>query len=170
MGSDKASLVVSGEPLAERAARVLGAATDPVVEVGAGTTTLRAVREHPPGGGPLAAIGAGADALATGGPAVVLACDMPFVTSALIEWLVEHPAPGSVVPVSGQAQPLCARWSAAALASIPALLDRGERSLRALLIFADVTLVGEEEWRSVAATRAFADVDTPADLDRLGGP
>ena len=60
MATDKAAIVWRGETLAIRAARVLAAACDPVIEVGSGATELRSVREDPPGSGPLAALLTGA--------------------------------------------------------------------------------------------------------------
>ena len=87
MGTDKALLEVDGRTLAERAAAVLRAVCDPVLEVGPGVSGLPAVREDPPGAGPLAALGAGAAELARGGhagPVLVLAVDMPFVTAGLL--------------------------------------------------------------------------------------
>jgi molybdopterin-guanine dinucleotide biosynthesis protein A len=170
MGRDKASIVLDGATLAERAGQVLAAATTDAVEVGPGRSSLPAVREVPPGDGPLAAIAAGAAALGGDGPAIVLACDMPLVTVALLRWLADHPAPGSVIPISGEPQPLCARWSAAALASIPSSLALGHRSLRTLLAFADVTLAAEGEWQRVAPASALDDVDSPADIEGLTHP
>src|SRR5438132_14472 len=63
MGTDKALIEVDGQRLAERAAAVLAAVADPVVEVGPGWSPLPAVREDPPGSGPLAAVSTGAAAL-----------------------------------------------------------------------------------------------------------
>jgi molybdopterin-guanine dinucleotide biosynthesis protein A len=68
--------------------------------------------------------------------------------------------------VDGRDQPLCAKWAAADLARAPALFEAGERSLRPLLDGA--RRVGPANWGLVADARAFADVDTPADLARLG--
>ncbi len=59
MATDKATIVWRGETLAARAARVLTAVCDPVIEVGPGATQLPCVREHPAGSGPLAAFVAG---------------------------------------------------------------------------------------------------------------
>lgn len=171
MGRDKATIAVdaSGATLAQRLATALGTVADPVVEVGDGATELRAVREAPPGSGPLAAIGAGWAALDPAPEAVlVVACDMPNVDEQFLRWLADHAADGSVVPVAGRhPQPLCARWTASAMATIPDLLASGERSLRSLLAQDDVTLAPEVEWRRVGGAGALADIDTPADLRRL---
>jgi molybdopterin-guanine dinucleotide biosynthesis protein A len=172
LGTDKALLAVDDERLVDRTARILGAACDPVLEVGPGSSRLDAVREDPPGSGPLAALGAGATELRDRGctdPIVLLAVDLPSVTVELLRWLVQHPAPSSVVPyVDGAPQTLCARYGADALDAVPALLAAGERSLRALLAVVPVHEAMPDEWGAVATAASFADVDTPEDAARAG--
>jgi molybdopterin-guanine dinucleotide biosynthesis protein A len=180
MGTDKALLEFGGQRLVERAAAVLVAVAQPVMEVGPGWSDLPAVREDPAGGGPLAALGAGAAALRSaghGGPVLVLAVDMPGVGVELLRLLAERPGPATAVPrAGGHPQPLCARYGPEALAAIDGLLAAGERSLRALLATVDsggsgggigIGWVEPEEWEPVAGPTAFSDVDTPEDLRRL---
>ena len=88
MGRDKATMVVRGEQLATRTARVLSAVCDPVVEVGRGVTELKCVREYPPGSGPLAALVAGADELAVD-EVLLLACDYPFIDEPVLRLLAD---------------------------------------------------------------------------------
>lgn len=172
MGFDKAQLKVEGERLVDRAGRVLDATCSTVIEVGPGYRTVPSTREDPPGAGPLAALGAGAQALrARGhlGPVMLLAVDLPFVTEPLLRLIAEQPDETTVVPIADAApQMCCARYSAAALDAIPALLDTGPRSLRALLAATLATLISESEWRAVAPAHAFADLDSPEDLTRYG--
>jgi molybdopterin-guanine dinucleotide biosynthesis protein A len=171
MGCDKARLVVGGRTLAERAAAALAAVCHPVLEVGPGYSGLPAVREDPPGSGPLAAVGAGWAALSAaghGGPVVVLAVDMPFANPALLRLLARRPGPATAVPRhQGRPQPLCARFGAAALEQVAGLLASGERSMRALLEIAEVGWVEAEEWEPVGGRDALVDLDEPADLDRF---
>jgi molybdopterin-guanine dinucleotide biosynthesis protein A len=175
MGTDKALLEVGGQRLAERAAAVLSAVADPVVEVGPGWSGLQAVREDPPGRGPLAAVAAGAAALRAAGhdgPVVVLAVDMPRVSVELLRLLATRDGPATTVPrADGHPQPLCARYGPDALAAVDRLLAAGGRSLRALLEALDargeVGWIEPEEWERVAEPAALADVDTPDDLRRL---
>jgi molybdopterin-guanine dinucleotide biosynthesis protein A len=172
LGVPKAELRRAGERLADRGARVLGAVCAPAVEVGPGCSPLPAVREDPPGAGPLAAVVAGGAALAergATGPVLVLAVDVPFVDVELLAWLAEHPGLGSVVPrVAGRAQPLCARYAPADLALAADLLAGGATALRALLTAADVTYADEEGWGGVATGRTFLDVDTPEAVAQAG--
>jgi molybdopterin-guanine dinucleotide biosynthesis protein A len=132
---------------------------------------LAAVREDPPGQGPLAAIGAGAAELARrgyAGPVVVLAVDMPLVGAGLVSLLAGRPGLATAVPLAdGQPQPLCARYGPEALAVVPELLAAGERSLRALLAAVEVSWVPPAEWEPVGGPDAFRDLDTPEDLARL---
>jgi molybdopterin-guanine dinucleotide biosynthesis protein A len=138
MATDKANIVWRGETLAARAARVLGAACDPVIEVGSGATGLRCVREDPPGSGPLAALLAG--------------------------W----PGRPTVIPVAdGRPQYACARYGPYALERAGTALAAGDHALRAMH-GDDCDELTEPHWRAVAAANTFADVDTPTDLRLLG--
>jgi molybdopterin-guanine dinucleotide biosynthesis protein A len=164
MGTPKAELMVDGETLVQRAARLLERVCDPVVEVGPGYSTLTRVDEEQPGRGPLAALVAGADAVGRSGPVLLLACDLPFVTEQLLARLVDWPGDGTVVPVDrdGVVQPVCARYSRDALDRARSLLDDGERSLRSLLRADDVTRLDDIDERDLI------DVDTPAEAQRFG--
>ena len=171
MGWDKTLLVVDGETVVARAAALLTQVVATAVEVGPGLTGLRSTIEDPPGAGPLAAAVAGWDLLAdsdmTG--ALVLAGDLPLLSESLLRLLVEWESPNTVVPVvGGRDQPLCARWSRADFEEARERLRRGERSLRHLAGRPDVTYLDVSTWGSVATDREFSDVDTPADLRRLG--
>jgi molybdopterin-guanine dinucleotide biosynthesis protein A len=168
MGADKARLVVAGETLAVRSARVLGEVCDPVIEVGPGVSGLPAIEEDPRGAGPLVALLAGVGALGNPRAVVLLACDLPFVEPALLQMLVEYPGWGSVVPVvDGRFQFACARYGRAAYAEAKVMLRVGESSLRAIS-GADCSYLNESAWGEVVTARAFADVDTPDDWERLG--
>jgi molybdopterin-guanine dinucleotide biosynthesis protein A len=173
MGRDKTLIPVEGEPCAARVARALTTVTFPTLEVGPGRSTLPAVTEADPGRGPLAAIAAGVASLREQGhegPALVLAGDLPLVSSTLLRWLADHPGPGSVVPlVGGWRQPLLARWSAWDLDEAVAAVDGGERSLRGRPGGPGTTLAGEADWSVAASPESFADIDTPEDLLRLVG-
>jgi molybdopterin-guanine dinucleotide biosynthesis protein A len=163
MGVDKATIVWHGEPLAVRAARVLTEVCAPVVEAGPGYTSLLAVREEPAGGGPLRALLAGVDALATDGPVLLLACDMPFVEVPLVRLLVDHPAPDTVIPrTRARIQYGCARYGPAWLARARAAGTSSFKSVRD----DDVEYLEERAWHTVASPHALDDVDGPEDLAR----
>jgi molybdenum cofactor guanylyltransferase len=173
MGVDKAALVVAGERLVDRAARVLGAVCLPVIEVGRGYAGLETVLEEPPGTGPLAALAAGGRALrhrGHTGPAIALAVDLPFVSVDFLRFLASFPGQSSVVPfVGGEPQPVCARYTGPALVLAEEAVRAGERSIRAFLpSVPDLQWAGPRMWGHAADDRTLADVDTPEDLTRLG--
>ena len=163
MGADKATIDFDGLTLAARVARALAPVARPVLAVGhdAGTG-LEAIDD--PKDGPLAALVAGADALAArnaDGPIVLVACDLPFVTSrVLTEVIVGLGEAAAAVPVvGGRDQPLAACYGPRALSVARRLVAEGERSMRALLEQIDVARL------TVADAGDLADVDTPADLN-----
>jgi molybdopterin-guanine dinucleotide biosynthesis protein A len=169
LGTDKATLLLDGETLAARAARLLATVCDPVVEVGPGRSPLRSVVEEPPGGGPLAALVAGWDALCPVDAVVLLAVDMPGIGAPLVQRLVEWPGRATAVPFAGgRLQPVCARFGADAVATARGLLSSGGRSMRALLGAVPHDVLGPDEWADVATDPDFADVDTPEDAHRFG--
>lgn len=175
MGTDKALLEIGGRRLVDRAVEVLTAVADPVIEVGPGWSGLPAVREDPPGSGPLAALAAGAAALRAaghGGPVLLLAVDMPRAGVDLLRFLAGRSGPpATAVPrAGGHPQPMCARYGPDVLAAVDERLAAGGRSLRDLLetLAAQglVDWVEPDEWAPVAGAEAFSDVDTPEDLRR----
>ncbi len=175
MGEDKALIELGGQRLVDRAAALLTAVADPVIEVGPGWSGLPAVREDPPGSGPLAALSAGAAALRAAGhdgSVLVLAVDMPRVGVELLRFLAGRVGTATAVPrAGGHPQPMCARYGPDVLAAVDERLAAGGRSLRDLLETlapsGAVSWVEPEEWEPVAGPEAFADVDTPEDLRRL---
>lgn len=121
-GVDKPMLRLGDTTLVERAlAAVVGA--DRTVVVGPERdypAYVEMTREHPPGGGPAAAVVAGL-ALVSADLVVVLAADLPFVTEAHVEQLLAaaeaHGKPDAVVFVDtdGRRQPLAAVYGSAPL-------------------------------------------------------
>jgi molybdopterin-guanine dinucleotide biosynthesis protein A len=169
MGTDKAALVIGGTRLCDRLARLLREVADPALEVGPGWTDLATVDEGPGREGPLAAVSAAVPRLPPGAHALVVAVDMPAVTAAVLGAIAHHPFSGSVVPVDdeGHLQPLCARYSPAALAAAHALVRSGKRAMKALVDAAPSVTIGPELWPSLGEPRPFSDIDTPEDLERV---
>jgi len=99
-----------------------------------------------------------------------VATDMPFVQSALIEYLARQRSGQdyqAVVPVvAGHPQPLAAFYAVSALAVIQDLLaGDGKRSLRAALERLNVCYVDESDLRAAdPGLRSFFDLDTPDDV------
>ena len=172
LGVDKSTLLLAGETLAVRSARRLGAVCAPVVEAGDGVSGLPAIREQPPGAGPLAGLAAAGAWLREHGhpgPALLLAVDLPRIDEPLLRWLRDRPgAPTVVLRVDGRLQPVCARYGGDALLAAESLVTGGIRALHELFDVVEHDVVEEDEWCVVVSRETFLDVDTPADAERLG--
>jgi molybdenum cofactor guanylyltransferase len=143
-GSPKALALFEGETLGERAWRLLGEACDERIVVGGDGL-------GDPGTGPVAAIAVGLRA-AKGEVAIVVPVDMPLLTAAALKQLADACRDTAVAQVG----PLpCA----VARRTLPAF-ETGERRLRTVLDGLDTARVQLDD-------RLLANVNTPADLDRL---
>jgi molybdopterin-guanine dinucleotide biosynthesis protein A len=164
-GVDKAAVVVDGITLLDRVVAAAAEATQ-VICVGPERETSRPVhwtREQPPGGGPVSALAAGLE-LVEAPVVVVLAVDLPFVTSDLVSSLVEGCSSADATLAedgAGIHQPLLAAYRLEALRGrLQSLGDPAGESMKNLIERLDhVTL---------KAPGAAQDVDSPEDIDRLG--
>ena len=136
---------------------------------------IRIVADAEPGLGPLAGLRTALHA-ADGVGVLVVAWDMPFVTTALLATLrtIGESGASAVVPVSERREfpePLCAYYAPEALRTCERLLERGER--RAIALFealpGAVALRGPELAALGDATRLLSSVDSTEDLAALGG-
>jgi molybdopterin-guanine dinucleotide biosynthesis protein A len=104
------------------------------------------------------------------GGALCVACDMPFVSAALLRRIAERAGDGIVVPESGGrrgVEPLCAWYPASCLPAAQRMIAEGSRALHELLDIvptqriplAEVELCGDPEV-------LFLNVNTPADHER----
>ncbi len=173
LGVDKAQVDLDGEVLAVRAARLLSGVCDPCIEVGAGTSGLRCVRETPTGDGPLAALLAGVAALGlrAGESVLLFGCDYPNMTGALLRCIADRDGSTVVPVVDGQAQYVCAKYGGLALGAAVAAYASGARGFRWLHDDAharSVDWIDEATWGAVGTASAFRDLDTPADATALG--
>jgi molybdopterin-guanine dinucleotide biosynthesis protein A len=133
MGRDKASIVLDGETLAERSARVLLEVCERVTVLGpAPILGLPFLPDREAHGGPLMAL---AEFEPSGDYVVILACDMPNVNAETLRFLVHNlgGADACVPLAEGRLQPTCAVYRADALATIRSLCADGSRSLMAWL-------------------------------------
>ncbi|MEU5718738.1 NTP transferase domain-containing protein [Streptomyces sp. NPDC020403] len=172
-GADKPGLQVGGRALLDR---VLTACADAgtTVVVGGRRPTTRPVfwtREVPPGGGPLAALGAGVRHV-TAETVLVLSADLPFLDGATVRSLLDTVGTGACegavcTDPDGRDQPLVAVYRAEPLRRELALLATEHGSLAGLplrLLTAELALDRVEAgplasfdcdtWEDVAAARA----------------
>jgi molybdopterin-guanine dinucleotide biosynthesis protein A len=172
MGQHKAWLEVGGQPLIRRVWSACRAVPLPVCFQGevpglaAAFPDVPAWRDPVPGGGPLTAL-AEALARADGQVVLLLACDLPFLTPALLRGVLAALGEGDwAVPVAGgRDHPLCAAYAPSVLPRARALLAAGRRSLRDLLAAEDLhgrRLPLEPAWGDPESL--LCNVNTPEDL------
>jgi molybdopterin-guanine dinucleotide biosynthesis protein A len=180
-GMPKGLALVDGLRIADRVVTALRGATDRQIVVANDSRAahwfpgMRIVADAEEGLGPLHGLRT-ALAAAAGEPVLVVAWDMPFVTTALLSALRKHGEAGAaaVIPVGGNprpAEPLCAFYGAGALATCEALLARGERRAGALHEARDGAraLSGSELSSLGDPARLLFSVDTLEDLATIGG-
>jgi molybdopterin-guanine dinucleotide biosynthesis protein A len=173
MGTNKALLEVGGVTLIERLARQFSALFDQVVVV---TNTpdpytfldLPMTGDRIPGLGPLGGLEAGLT-VSRYEHAFFAACDMPFVSRGLVEYILRQaPDHDIVVPrLQGEYEPMHAVYARSLLPVITANLD--VRRLKLLSIYepARVRTITEDEVRAFGdPAKLFFNCNTPADLAR----
>jgi molybdopterin-guanine dinucleotide biosynthesis protein A len=177
-GADKLAIELDGRPLLHHAIEAVAAVASRVVVVAAPgrapaipaalRTRVHVVHDPEPFGGPLVGLAA---ALAVVDTPVVLVAggDMPRLVPAVLHRLAVTAGPerrAVVLDVPGRVQPLPAALDvAAARAGAAAVLGRGRRSLRDLLLELAATSVPASVWRRLdPAGATIADIDRPADL------
>ncbi len=172
-GRNKGALVVDGRSILARQIYALSVLTDDILLVGPMTGPaqpgLRVVPDRVPGAGPLAGLEA-ALAAARDEHVIVLACDMPFVTTAFLAHMLSlAPNADAVVPRTDRGyHPLCAVYSRACHEPVTRRLAEGHLALKDLLHEVRVQTVERDTIaRFGAIERLLANVNTPADFDEL---
>jgi molybdopterin-guanine dinucleotide biosynthesis protein A len=172
MGRDKLQLIIGGKPLLVRVCLALASRCDEILVVGGyAPAGARHIPDLRPGRqGPLAGIETGL--LAARHRAVFVAAgDMPFLTGDLAGYLLgllSSDIPAVVPEFGGRLHPLCAAYEREVQPAVSAALDRGTRSVRALLdTLPVVRYVWEEELRQFGNPELLlANVNSSEDLDR----
>jgi molybdopterin-guanine dinucleotide biosynthesis protein A len=176
MGSDKAQLKIGEYSFTELIAAALSTVADPVRSVSATPAAAGALLRLPnipdifPQWGALGGLHA-ALAACNSPWAVVVACDLPFVTSGLFQRLATlREGFDAVVPVQsdGRPQPLCALYRCqSCLPETASLIAAGERRPRALLSSINTRWVPQAELDDLeGAANFFSNINTPADYAR----
>ena len=182
-GADKASLAVGRARIIDRQLAVLSAvaddvrivANDPERYAGLG---VRVISDAIAGAGPLGGLysglldverhGAGRDRV------VVLACDLPFVTAALLERLVAESRADeeidAVVPRSAHGlEPLCALYRTRCAAAARDRIERGILPVAGLLDAVRTRVLEREALAQYDEGALFENVNTPHDHERARG-
>jgi molybdopterin-guanine dinucleotide biosynthesis protein A len=184
-GREKGALLVGGRtilarqldeiaPVAGDIAMVGGAESEAVRAERLKRPGIRLVADRMPERGPLGGLDA-ALASARGEPLVVVACDMPFVSSRLLAYLVSLAGldgSAAVVPRTERGyHPLCAVYTRACHEAVKRQLAQGRLRMVELLAGIHVRVVDAGELEPFGdPRRLFANVNTPGDLSGLGVP
>ena len=175
-GVAKGLLDVGGRRMLDRVANALAPLVDSLIIVAnspdapAWLPGVRVVRDVLDGGG--SAAGVHAALRATGQPTVVVAWDLPFVTTALLRMIADAAGPRSdaAVPAGrapGEFEPLCAWYAPRCADQIESEWAAGDRSLHGLLRRVATIVVPTERLVQLgSAERLFFNVNSDDDLAR----
>ncbi len=173
MGRDKAWLEIEGRPMIERVIAALASVTSRVSVIansaGYDRLGLPVYSDANESIGPLEAIRT-ALANSQARRVILVGCDMPFITPELLAFLLDamgdHKA---VVPTDAddRLEPLCAVYSADALAAVTELIRSGGRKTSMLFDLMPTRVVGFKEIAHLAgADIFFNNINTPEDYAR----
>ena len=185
----KAAVECGGVPLLTRVCDAVGQVVPRVIVVAAAgqplpplSADVAVIRDERPEAGPLVAVHAGLVHARAAHPAariaVIASCDVPLVRPAVVRLLIDEvrrPGVCWAVPlVGGHPQVLVSAVATSLGERLGQAIAAGERSRRAMLAACAaagpraVRQVTEAELRAVdPGLDSFADIDTPADLERL---
>ncbi len=178
MGQDKATMrLASGRTLLENALAIAGAITGQVGIVGprqkyasyawAGEIVEDVFTDR----GPLGAIHAALSATTTEWN-IILAVDLPGVTSPLLEWILKTARQAesqvTVASIAGGLQPLCAVYRKSFRTRAEHALRDGHNKVDASFDRASLRILAEQEVRSAGfSPEMFANVNTPEEFQKL---
>ena len=165
MGTDKATYLVDGVAMANRIAKAArDAGADEILLIGGPQSRAKALegtwkKDAFPGEGPLGGVITALKS-AQHDSVVVLSCDMPFMTPAVIASLVRGLADAQAsVGRTDRLNWLCAAWSKGeCLTTLQSVWKRNERAVHRAAVLLDVAEV------PVPAV-AVRNINTPADLE-----
>jgi len=176
MGADKAFVMLDGRTLLARALEVARSVTAEVCIVGEAAkfgqfapVVEDVFRECGPLGGIHAALRSSATELN-----LMLAVDLPFVSRALIEYLIARARSSSaivtVARVGGGWQPLCAVYRREFVDAAEEALREGRYKIDALFDERWTQVIGEEELSGLGLSeKMFRNLNTPEELAEAGG-
>lgn len=172
-GVKKALLEVGGKPIIERVLDAVAPLGGDLIVVDNDRTLatypgVRIVPDVETRAGPLVALYSGLSAVEST-LSLVVACDMPFLNTRLLSWLIELASGFDVVlpVIDGQMDPMHAVYRGeACLEAIGTALTRGEKRMISYLSEVRVREVGETELRMIdPGLQSFFNVNTPQTLD-----
>ncbi len=176
LGTDKAFLKLAGRPLVERVVRRLVELSDDLIVVAdvadryqALELPVRLVSDRVRGMGSLMGVYSGLGA-ARYRYALVVACDMPFLNAALLQYMIPLAAGYDVVipRLNGMLEPLHAIYGQTCLPHMARLLEEHSRKITAFLDSVKVRFVEEDEIDEFDPRHlSFLNVNTLEDWQRV---
>jgi molybdenum cofactor guanylyltransferase len=174
MGTDKAWLELDGRPMIEH---VIAAVAPLTKSVGIIANLPEYERLGYPvfgdthvGIGPLEAIRTALSNSSTS-HVILVACDLPFVTTELFSFLLKNTEEHYVtVPIGpdGNLEPLCAVYHREALAAVNDLIEEGQRKVRLLFDRVPTRVIAFEEMAHLSeSSRFFENINTPEDYSKV---
>jgi molybdenum cofactor guanylyltransferase len=175
MARDKALLEFGGSPLVLHIAEVVKPLAGAPVIVGPPqrypALNLRILADDSPGLGPLGGISTAlreTDAEWN----LILGCDLPFLTSQWLAYLIDRAAQSdadAVVPYSERgAEPLCAMYRKRCAPTIAATVSRGVRKVTGGLAELSIARVEPDEWKRFDAEGLlFKNLNSSKDLEEI---
>lgn len=170
MGKDKAWLELAGRPMIEHVIAALQPVTTSVAIVANDLAYAKlgfpVFADSQEGIGPLEAIRTTLRN-STGPRALLVGCDLPFVSSELFKFLLSIGGDyDAVVPINSddKLEPLCAIYCARTLGVVDALIRSGERKVSSLFDRVPTRFVRFDEFQRLAGSGLFfSNVNTPRD-------
>ncbi len=177
-GTDKALAELQGETMLTRSAKLVSRVTSLVKIVSPAvkskSSEFETVPDRWPGEGPLGGIltalsdakqSSGADALA-----LVVSCDMPFLTADWLRFLAERSVESgaeAIVPKGTHGwEPLCACWRVSAAELILPSFEAGTRKITEALNVLHVEVLDERDWKRFDTSgRLFWNMNSAADYE-----
>lgn len=172
MGRSKSTLALGGRPVLERLRQAMQPLTERLRLVGGDPPETPCGLEHQPdlmpGFGPLSGIHA-ALATARSSTVLVVACDLPFVTTAFLKALARLATRDvdAVVPSpSSGPVPVCAIYRKTCLEVLEARLEQGEFSARAFVESIAIRRVRQRELRAIdPENQCLFNMNDPTDFE-----
>lgn len=173
-GADKALAKFGGKTMLQRTGDLLASVCDEVSIVAPGLKYHDAgwpvLADRWPGEGPLGGILTALGSLRDSDWAMILSCDMPFLTPEFLFDLREHALRSRELVVVPQAsnglEPLCACWSFRAFPGVQHAFEAGVRKVTEAMKRLPVEVLDESAWKRFdTENRLFWNMNTPADYE-----
>lgn len=177
-GTDKALVTLGGKSMLQRTGELLSRVCEDVRIVAPAAKFSHeawpVIADQWPGEGPLGGILSALGTIQHSVPgknwALIVSCDMPFLTLEFLAFLRDFALQGSAQVVAPRSsvglEPLCACWRADAAGEIRVLFDTGTRKVTEAMKRLNMEVLDEPVWKRFDSdNRLFWNMNTPADYE-----